>query len=188
MSAEVAAHLITDALEQDDDTAILFKGRLSDAWSLELWVMPYKPAPQKLYRIKSIGSGGMLLKQFTNPEMLQAGHRKLYMEAHLWPKQYEKVETKNSGRDSKQPPAKKTKRDSTVADADDLASTGNLQAGARGGMIGQGRAKKSAPQGGSKLRPSRNAKGGTAASAVSIPEASSSGLSPVPEEGGEVEE
>jgi len=68
------------------DTSKLFDEILKDRWTTELWVLPQQPAPQKLCRFPANrpGSSGKL-REFVSQQMLDEGHRKLYIEAHIWP-------------------------------------------------------------------------------------------------------
>ncbi|KAI7226948.1 hypothetical protein KC330_g8617 [Hortaea werneckii] len=59
-----------------------------DPGSLELFVRPQLPAPQKLYRIPTTGEGSdAKIIGFLSPQEVNKGMRVVYMEAHVWPKE-----------------------------------------------------------------------------------------------------
>ncbi|RMX74116.1 hypothetical protein D0869_12922 [Hortaea werneckii] len=56
--------------------------------SLQLFVRPQLPAPQKLFRIPTTGEGSdAKMIGFLSPQEVNKGMRVVYMEAHVWPKE-----------------------------------------------------------------------------------------------------
>lgn len=72
------------------DTSALFCEPLKESWELELWVMPQRHGPQKLFRFPSgLEEDGGLLSQFLSQKRADKGERNLYMEAHVVPRRLE---------------------------------------------------------------------------------------------------
>ncbi|KAK4544496.1 hypothetical protein LTR36_004068 [Oleoguttula mirabilis] len=79
--ASIDAHL-----RAQQGSSELYKSGLKGSWKWELWAMPQAPGPQKLFRIPTGRPGCVgLLRDFVSQQSLDEGHRKLYLEAHLWP-------------------------------------------------------------------------------------------------------
>ncbi|KAK5703478.1 hypothetical protein LTR17_022078 [Elasticomyces elasticus] len=81
--------LVDNELRTGGGTTKFFNPEAGNLWHLELWVLPQKPAPQKLYRFEQSGIKPNLLKNFVSQASIEADHRQLYMEAHVWPNEDE---------------------------------------------------------------------------------------------------
>ena len=76
--------------EQNDgtfDAAGLLEDKWTEKWTIEYFAMPQAPGPQKLFKFPTErkGSSGYLTEFLCQAE-LNKGNRKLYMEAHIWPR------------------------------------------------------------------------------------------------------
>lgn len=73
-----------DEDHDESDAYLLFKESFKDTWDLQLWVMPQSRTVKKLFKFDAqhmTGSGHLC--DFLGKEKLEAGDRRLYMEAHV---------------------------------------------------------------------------------------------------------
>ena len=68
-------------------TKKLFEKKLAGTWDIEFFIMPCRPAPQKLFRFPTLLPGSSrLVTEFVSQSAFNEKQPKLYMEAHIWPK------------------------------------------------------------------------------------------------------
>ncbi|KAK5674915.1 hypothetical protein LTS10_012327 [Elasticomyces elasticus] len=66
--------LVDHELRTGGGTTKFFNPEAGNQWHLELWVLPQKPAPQKLYRFERWGIKPNLLKNFVSQASIEADH------------------------------------------------------------------------------------------------------------------
>ncbi|KAK3622782.1 hypothetical protein LTR56_021983 [Elasticomyces elasticus] len=89
---------IMKELNDDEETRALFKVALKGKWRLHLWVMVQAAEPHDrsvLFRFRR----PTMLNSFVSSHALKASVPKLYMEAHLWPKNISEVPLTKQDRD-----------------------------------------------------------------------------------------